>query len=57
GTTTVEVSETLSRMLKRARIPHNVLNARRDRAKQESLIVAEAGQKGATTQTDERFRS
>jgi len=49
GTTTVEVSETLSRMLKRAHIPHNVLNARRDRAKQESLIVAEAGQKGAVT--------
>ena len=49
GTTSVEVSETLSRMLKRARINHNVLNARRDRAKQESLIVAEAGQKGAVT--------
>jgi len=49
GTTSVEVSETLSRMLKRGGIPHNVLNARRDRAKQESLIVAEAGQKGAVT--------
>ncbi len=49
GTTSVEVSETLSRMLKRARIPHNVLNAKRDRAKQESLIVAEAGRRGAVT--------
>ncbi|RMF62950.1 MAG: preprotein translocase subunit SecA, partial [Bacteroidetes bacterium] len=49
GTTTVEVSETLSRLLKREGIPHNVLNARRDRAKEESLIVAEAGQKGAVT--------
>ncbi|MFQ5570562.1 MAG: preprotein translocase subunit SecA [Rhodothermales bacterium] len=49
GTTSVEVSETLSRMLKRAGIKHNVLNARRDRAKQESLIVAEAGHKGAVT--------
>ena len=49
GTTSVEVSETLSRMLKRAGIAHNVLNAKRDRAKQESLIVAEAGRKGAVT--------
>ncbi|MCY4158697.1 MAG: preprotein translocase subunit SecA [Bacteroidetes bacterium] len=49
GTTSVEVSETLSRMLKRARIQHNVLNAKRDRAKQESLIVAEAGKRGAVT--------
>jgi len=49
GTTSVEVSETLSRMLKRARIQHNVLNAKRDRAMQESLIVAEAGKRGAVT--------
>ncbi|MFT5145056.1 MAG: preprotein translocase subunit SecA, partial [Thalassolituus oleivorans] len=49
GTTTVEVSETMSRMLTRAGIPHNVLNARRDRAKAEALIVKEAGHKGAVT--------
>ena len=49
GTTSVDVSETLSRMLKRERIQHNVLNAKRDRAKQESLIVAEAGRHGAVT--------
>src|SRR5690606_39670763 len=49
GTTSVEVSETLSRMLKRAGIKHNVLNARRDRAKAEAQIVAEAGQMGAVT--------
>ena len=49
GTTTVEVSETVARMLTRAGIPHNVLNAKRDRAKEESLIVAEAGHKGAVT--------
>lgn len=49
GTTSVEVSEMLSRMLKREGIAHNVLNARRDRAKQEALIVAQAGQKGAVT--------
>ena len=49
GTTSVEVSETLSRMLTRTGIKHNVLNAKRDRAKQESLIVAEAGHQGAVT--------
>ena len=49
GTTSVEVSETLSRMLKRAHIQHNVLNAKRDRAKQESLIIREAGKRGAVT--------
>ncbi|MEM8486476.1 MAG: preprotein translocase subunit SecA [Bacteroidota bacterium] len=49
GTTSVEVSETLSRMLQRKKIKHNVLNAKRDRAKQEAHIVAEAGEKGAVT--------
>ena len=49
GTTSVEASETLSRMLQRQGIKHNVLNARRDRAKAESLTVAEAGQRGAVT--------
>ncbi len=49
GTTSVEVSETLSRMLKRSNIKHNVLNAKRDRAKAEAQIIAEAGQKGAVT--------
>ncbi len=49
GTTSVDVSETLSRMLRRERIAHNVLNAKRDRAKQESLIVAEAGRRSAVT--------
>jgi preprotein translocase, SecA subunit len=47
GTISVEVSETLSRMLKRAHIPHNVLNAKHhDR---EAEIVARAGQKHAVT--------
>lgn len=49
GTTSVEVSETLSRMLKRSNIKHNVLNAKRDRAEQEAHIVAGAGSKGAVT--------
>ncbi len=47
GTTSVEVSETMSRMLQRAKIPHNVLNAKQH--KKESDIVAMAGQKGAVT--------
>ena len=47
GTTSVEVSETLSRMLTRAKIPHSVLNAKKhDR---EAEVVAKAGQKGAVT--------
>ena len=47
GTTSVEVSELLSRMLQIRGIKHNVLNAKRHA--QESLIVAEAGQKGVVT--------
>ncbi|NNF59282.1 MAG: preprotein translocase subunit SecA [Rhodothermaceae bacterium] len=49
GTTSVEVSETVSRMLQRAKIPHNVLNAKASRAQSEAQIVAEAGRKGAVT--------
>ena len=47
GTTNVEISETLSRMLKRRGVVHNVLNAKQH--KQESEIVAEAGRAGAVT--------
>ncbi len=47
GTTSVEVSETLSRMLKRAGVPHNVLNAKQHQ--REAEIVAQAGQPGAIT--------
>ncbi|MEX2435185.1 MAG: preprotein translocase subunit SecA, partial [Balneolaceae bacterium] len=47
GTTSVDVSETLSRMLKRAKIPHNVLNAKQHAS--ESEIVAQAGQPGTVT--------
>ena len=47
GTVTVEVSETLSRMLKREGIPHNVLNAKQHQS--EAEIVAGAGKKGAVT--------
>jgi preprotein translocase subunit SecA len=47
GTTSVEVSETLSRMLKRAGVPHNVLNAKQHQ--REAEIVAHAGLPGAVT--------
>jgi len=47
GTTTVEVSELLSRLLRLRGINHNVLNAKHH--KQEAEIVAEAGQRGAVT--------
>ncbi len=49
GTTSVETSEQVSRMLQHENIPHNVLNARRDRAQQEAEVIAAAGQKGAVT--------
>ncbi|HLP17446.1 MAG TPA: preprotein translocase subunit SecA [Bacteroidota bacterium] len=47
GTTSVEVSETISRMLKRKQIPHNVLNAKQHQ--REAEIVANAGLPGAIT--------
>ncbi|NLH62402.1 MAG: preprotein translocase subunit SecA [Ignavibacteriales bacterium] len=47
GTTSVEVSETISRMLKRKGIPHNVLNAKQHQ--REAEVVAYAGQPGAIT--------
>ncbi len=49
GTASVESSETVSRMLQRAGIPHNVLNAKADRAQKEAEIVAQAGKPGAVT--------
>ena len=47
GTTSVEVSELLSRMLKQKNIPHNVLNAKQHG--REAQVVAEAGMAGAVT--------
>lgn len=47
GTTSVEKSEKLSRMLKRQGVPHEVLNAKNHA--REAAIVAEAGRKGAVT--------
>ncbi|MCH7760819.1 preprotein translocase subunit SecA [candidate division TA06 bacterium] len=47
GTVTVDVSETLSRMLKRRKIPHSVLNAKQHQ--KEAEIVAHAGEFGRVT--------
>jgi preprotein translocase subunit SecA len=47
GTTSVEISELLSRLLKLRNIPHNVLNAKLHQ--READIVALAGQRGTVT--------
>jgi preprotein translocase subunit SecA len=47
GTTSIEKSEALSEMLKKAGVPHNVLNARYH--EQEAKIVADAGKPAAVT--------
>ncbi len=47
GTTSVEISELLGKMLSIRKIPHNVLNAKLH--KKEADIVAEAGQPGQVT--------
>ena len=47
GTTSVEISELLSKMLSRANVNHNVLNAKLH--KKEADIVAEAGNPGVVT--------
>ncbi len=47
GTTSVDVSETISRMLKRTKLKHNVLNAKQHQS--EAEIVANAGEKSAVT--------
>jgi preprotein translocase subunit SecA len=47
GTASVEASETLSRLLKREKIEHQVLNAKYHR--QEAEIISQAGQRAAVT--------
>jgi preprotein translocase subunit SecA len=47
GTTTVEISELLSKMLQFKKVPHQVLNAKHHQ--KEAEIVAAAGQAGAVT--------
>ena len=55
GTTSVEVSELLSRMLKQKNIPHNVLNAKQHAA--EAQVVAEAGFAGSSNYCNQHGRS
>ena len=47
GTTSVDISELLSRMLRLQRIPHQVLNAKQHQ--REAFVVAEAGKPGTVT--------
>jgi len=47
GTIAIETSELLSAMLKKKKIPHEVLNAKNNA--REAEIIAKAGQKGAVT--------
>lgn len=47
GTTSVEHSEIIHKLLERARVPHAVLNAKIHQS--EALLVAQAGRKGAVT--------
>ena len=47
GTVAVETSELISEMLKKAKVPHEVLNAKNHA--REAEIIAKAGEKGAVT--------
>lgn len=47
GTASIEMSEVVSSLLKKAGIPHNVLNAKNH--EREAQIIAEAGRPGAVT--------
>ncbi len=47
GTVSIEKNERLAQMLKKAKIPHQILNAKNN--EKEASIVAKAGQKGAVT--------
>jgi preprotein translocase subunit SecA len=49
GTTSVEKSEVLSRLLLERKIPHNLLNAKPENVERESEIVAQAGREGRVT--------
>jgi preprotein translocase subunit SecA len=49
GTTSVEKSEVLSRLLSGLGVTHNLLNAKPENVERESEIIAQAGRKGAVT--------
>jgi len=49
GTTSVEKSEVLSRLLSELKVSHNLLNAKPENVERESEIIAQAGRKGTVT--------
>jgi len=49
GTTSVQKSEILSRLLQDSNIPHELLNAKPENAKRESEIIGQAGRRGSIT--------
>ena len=49
GTTSVDKSEVLSKLLSQLEIPHQLLNAKPENVERESEIVAQAGRKGSVT--------
>ncbi len=49
GTTSVEKSELLSKLLFEQQIPHNLLNAKPENVEREAEIIAQAGRSGAVT--------
>ena len=55
GTTSVEISELLGRMLQMRKIPHNILNAKLH--KREADVVAEAGNAGIVNNCNKYGRS
>ncbi len=49
GTTSVEKSEVLAKLLQELKVPHSILNARPENVERESETVAQAGRKGILT--------
>ncbi len=49
GTTSVEKSESLSKLLSQLEVPHNILNAKPENVERESEIIAQAGRKSTIT--------
>jgi len=49
GTTSVEKSEVLSKLLSDREVPHNLLNAKPENVERESEIISQAGRKGTVT--------
>ena len=49
GTTSIDKSELLSRLLAERKVPHNLLNARPENVERESEIIAQAGRKSTIT--------